>query len=215
MAAVLKATKRDETGTSKARALRKQGSIPGIIYGHGKATVAITMNEHELEVVVQHGEHVIELDLGGKKENVLIKDLQFDTFGHEILHVDLTRVNLDERVEITVPIVLRGTAAGASEGGVVTQTASEVTLECVVTAIPEEFKVSVNDLNIGDSLHISDLPLAEGVTLVSDPNQLICSVTVVAEEEVAPAEEGEEGADEPEVIGEKKEDEEGAAGEGE
>ncbi len=215
MAVVLKATKRSEKGTNKARAMRKRGNIPGIIYGHGQEPVAITLNEHDLEVAVQHGEHVLELDLEGQPENVLIKELQFDTFGHEIIHVDLARVDLDERVEVTVPIVLRGTPAGAKDGGVLTQVLSEATIECVVTAIPEDLKLSVNNLNIGDTLHLRDLPLTEGMVLVGDPNQLICSVNIVVEKEVAPPAEGEEVAAEPEVIREKKEEEGEAAPEGE
>ena len=210
----LKATRRDALGTSKTRALRTQGLTPGIIYGHGQDNIAIAVSHHDLDVAIHHGERLLEIDLGDVKENVLIKDVQYDTFGQDILHVDLTRVDLTERVEIVVPIVLRGTPEGVNEGGVLNQQSSEVTIECVVTSIPEEIRVQVNALNVGDGLYIRDLELPGGATLVTDPDQPVCTVTVVIEAEPEPeAEEGETA--EPEVIGETKEDDEGASGEGE
>ncbi len=204
---LLKATKRDALGTRKARRLRQNGNIPGIIYGHGEQAVPVTLSEHDVELVVLHGERLLEVELDGETHNVLIKEVQYDTFGQDVLHVDLTRVRLDERVEVTVPIVLRGRPAGLDEGGVLHQMAPEATIECVVTGIPDDLRVNVADLKVGDSLHMRDLPLPEGATLLEEPEVLVCSVTVVAEEEEAPAE---EAAAEPEVIGEKKEGEEAA-----
>ncbi|MHC4563038.1 MAG: 50S ribosomal protein L25 [Planctomycetota bacterium] len=203
----LKATKRTDAGTHKARALRAGGKTPGIIYGHGQDNVAIALDEHDLDVAIHHGERLLEIDLGDAKENVLVKDVQFDTFGNKVLHVDLTRVNLKDRVEVTVPVVLRGTPAGATEGGVLQQQLSEVVVECVVTAIPDEIRSQVNDLGVGDSLVAADLELPEGAKLVTDGQQRICSISVLAEEEAAPAEEVEETV-EPEVIGEKPAEEE-------
>jgi len=208
MALMLKANKRTQVGTRAVRKLRKAGSIPGIIYGHSEAPLAITTSEHDVELALQHGERVLEMDVDGETINVLIKDVQYDTFGHEVLHVDLTRVNLDERVEVTVPVVLRGTPAGAEEGGVLSQNTSDVTIECVVTAIPEELRVDVNAMKIGDVLHLSDLTLPEGAELVDEPEAVLCSVQLVAEEEEEEEEEAvedEQGA-EPEVIGGKPEE---------
>ena len=199
----LKATRRSKMGTRPTRALRAQGLTPGIIYGHGKENVSIALNRHDLDVAIAHGERLLEIDLGKVKENVLVKDVQYDTFGQVIIHIDLTRVDLHDRVEVTVAVVLRGTPAGVDEGGVLQQQTSEVTIECLVTAIPDDIRTQVNALNIGDSLRVGDLELSEGATLVTDPQQLLCSVIVVAEEEVpAEREEAEAGA-EPEVIGEK------------
>ena len=204
--AVLKASKRSEIGSRKVQRLRKMGDIPCIIYGHGLDPQPVSLKKHDVELAILHGERVLELDVEGKKENVLIKEVQYDTFGHKILHMDLARVSLDERVEITVPIVLRGTPAGAKEGGVLTQTASDVTIECLVTAIPEEIRVTVNDMNINDVIHMQDLELPEGATLISDGDGVVCSVAVVAEEPEAPAEAEAEKAAEPEIIGEKPEE---------
>ncbi len=116
--AVLKATKREEIGTRQVRRLREQGLIPAVIYGHGEGAVSVTLNEHEVELAIQHGERLLEIEFEGKMHNVLIKEVQWETYGQEVIHVDLARVDLDERVEVTIKIVLKGTPAGASEGGV-------------------------------------------------------------------------------------------------
>jgi len=203
--AVLKATKREGTGTRKARQLRNQGLIPGVIYGHGLESTPVTLSEHDVELAIMHGERLLEVDLDGKKENALIKDVQYDTYGQVVTHLDLARVNLDERVEVTVAIVLKGTPAGvAEEGGVLQQIAAEAKIECPVRAIPESIDVSVSDMGIGQSLTIADLSLPDGSRCLDDPAAPVAVVRVVAEEEAAPAEE-EEAPAEPEVIGEKQE----------
>jgi large subunit ribosomal protein L25 len=178
------------------------------VYGHGEEPLAVTLSEHEVELALLHGERLLEVDVDGKKHNVLIKEVQYDTFGHEVLHVDLSRVALDERVEVTVPIVLRGTPAGVAEGGVLHQAGTQADIECLVTAIPEEIRVPVAAMNIGDAFYMRDLDLPEGAHLLSEPDALVCSVTVVAEEEELPAEE-EAPAAEPQVVGEEAEAEEG------
>ncbi|MDP7162294.1 MAG: 50S ribosomal protein L25 [Phycisphaerae bacterium] len=202
--AVLKATERTEIGTRKVRSLRREGLIPCIVYGHGKDAVPITLSRHDLETAIHHGERLLEIKLGGHNQNVLIKEVQQDTFGQEILHVDLTRVSLDERVRVTVPIVLRGTPAGLDQDGVLQQAAANLEIECRVNAIPDEIRVSVTHLNVGDSIHMKDLELPESAVLVSNGEVRVCSVSVLAEEEVA-EEAAPEGTEEPEVIGEQKE----------
>jgi len=200
----LKATRRDELGSRRARRLRKAGRIPGIIYGHDEDPMAVTLSRHDVDVAIHHGERLFEVDVDGAKQNVLLKEVQYDTFEHEILHVDLARVELDERVAVTVRIVLRGTPLGVSEDGVLTQSAAEANIECMVQSIPEEIVVPVTDLKVGDAMHMRDLPLPQGATLLDDEDALVCRVTVVAEE--VEAEAVEEGAEalEPEVITEKK-----------
>ena len=200
--ALLKANVRSELGTRRVRRLREKGRIPGIIYGHGEEPVPVTLDRHDVGVAIQHGERLLEIDLDGRKHNALFKDVQYDALGQDILHVDLTRVSLDERVEVTVPIELRGTPAGAAEDGVLQQIAAEVTIECLVTAIPDDIRVSVSQMRVGDQLYMRDLPLPQEASLVSNPDEMVCSVTVLAEErEEAPAEE----AAEPEIVGGEKE----------
>lgn len=201
--AVLKADKRLEAGTRKARKLRKEGLLPGIVYGHKQEPLSITINEHDVEMAIKHGERLLELQIGSKKENVIFKEVQYDTFGQHILHVDLARVDLHERVEVTVPVILRGSLA--SDEGVLNQSLSALSISCLVTAIPEDLRASIKDLNIGDSIRAGQIELPEGAELIGDPEALICTIIMVAEEEVEPVE-AEEGQAEPEVIGEKKEE---------
>jgi large subunit ribosomal protein L25 len=210
----LKATKREEKGTRNARRLRAAGNVPAVMYGHGEATTELSLPTHEIELALLHGERVLDIEIDGNTENALVHDVQYDTFGQELLHVDLVRVNLNETVEVTVPVVLRGTPKGTDEGGMLQQITAEVTVECLVRNIPEEIRVYVNDLEIGDTLFASDLEVEDG-KIIEDPETPIASVTFISEEEVAEGEE-EEGAAlaEPEVIGEAEREEE-AEGEGE
>jgi large subunit ribosomal protein L25 len=196
----LKATKREALGTHSARRMRKDGLTPCVIYGHGQETVHVALNEHDLNLAIHHGEHLLEVDLGGAKETVFIKDYQYDVFGHVLLHADLTRVNLNESVEVTLPVVLRGTPEGLKEGGVVQQQNSEVTIMCLVTNIPEDIRPLINDMQVGDVLTIGDLELPDGAELVTDASLPVCSVTIIEEREEV--EEFDADAA-PEVIGEK------------
>lgn len=205
----LKAIARTNMGTRRARDLRREGMVPGIIYGHKEPPVAFAVSEHDLGRLLQHGEHLVELDLDGQKGNYLVKDVQYDPLGVQVVHVDFARVNLDEAVEVTVPVTLRGTPAGAADGGVLMPALAVVKVRCLVTSIPEEIRVSVKDLKVGDVLHVRDLPALEGVTILLDGDAIVASCQRVAEEVAAPVVEGEEPA-QPEVIGKgKKEEEEG------
>ncbi|MGB2821084.1 MAG: 50S ribosomal protein L25 [Phycisphaerae bacterium] len=202
--ALMKASTRKELGSRAVRRLRDEGLIPGIIYGHNEEAVPVTLSEHDLELALQHGERLLEVDVDGKSQNVLVKDVQRDTFGQIVIHVDLFRVSLDDRVEVTVPVVLRGTPAGEADGGVIQQGVTDVSIECPVAAIPDEIRVMITHLNVGDSIQLKDIQLGEGLTLLDDPDSVLCSCAVIGEEvEVAAEEEAE-----PEVIGEEKEGEE-------
>ncbi len=212
----LKATKRDNKGTRAARRMRAEGHVPAVLYGHGEATAELTLPTHEIELALLHGERVLDIEVDGNTENALIHDVQYDTFGQILLHVDLVRVNLNESVEVTVPIVLRGTPKGTDEGGMLQQITAEVTVECLVRNIPDDIRVYVNDLEIGDTLFVRDLEVENG-KIMDDPDTPVASVTFISEEEVAEGEE-EEGVSlaEPEVIGEvEAEEEDQAAPEGE
>ena len=147
------------------------------------------------------------MDIDGKKETLLVKDLQYDYLGKSAIHVDLMRVNLNERVTVEVAIKLRGTARGVQEGGIVEELLSHVEVECKVVDIPENLSVSISDLGIGDSIHAGQIKLPDGFELITDADAL---VVVCHEAKVAVEEEAVEGAEgaaaEPEVITEKKQD---------
>lgn len=207
----LKATPRTQTGTRHARREREAGRIPAIIYGHKEDPEPIALVAHDVEVRLAHGARVLTLDVGGKQGQYLIKEVQYDYRSPVPIHLDLMRVDMDERVKVTVPVELRGTPKGVSEGGVLDQMLTEVEVECLVTQIPEMFRPLAAKLGMGDSLSIADLEVPRGVTINHDPEEKIAMVRllVVEEpeaEEVAPEEEEAQ----PEVIGRAKEEQEEA-----
>jgi large subunit ribosomal protein L25 len=206
--AQLTAKVRQELGSRRNKRLRDAGFVPGVIYGHKEAVVPVTLPKKELVGHLNHGAHLFSLALDGKSENVLVKDVQYDHLGIEVLHVDFTRVDLNERVTVTVPLVLKGEPKGEAEGGVLTQVMSDIEIECLVTQIPDEIRHSVAELGLGDVVHVSDLKLPEGVRAIPEPEQIVATVKEVVEE--APAEVA-EGAAEPEVIGKAAEEGEAAA----
>lgn len=207
-AVVLKAERRKQSGTRSARKLRKEGKVPVILYGHQEEPVAAQMSYHDLALELHHHHKLLEVLLEGKKVQALVKEVQYDHLGDKVIHVDLTRVSLDERVQVTVPITLRGTPAGASEGGVLEKMITEVELECLVTNIPEEIRASINHLQVGDTLTAGELELPEGTLLITEADSPVATVSVMVEEEEVEEEADAEAAAEPEVISKKPSEEE-------
>ena len=202
---------REGLGSRKVKRLRDQGLIPGVVYGHKEVVVPVTLPKKELTTHIERGAHVFDLSLDGKSEKVLVKDVQYDHLGLEILHIDFARVSLDERVEVTVPLELKGEPKGAAEGGVLQQIVAELEIECVVTDIPDRVIHNVSEMAIDDVLHIKDLKLPPGAKALQDEDLIVAMVKVIEEEAAAPAAEGESA--EPEVIGRKAEEGETAEGE--
>ncbi len=208
MSEVLQVEKRDWTGKRRVRRQRAQGRIPAVLYGHGEEVVHLSAAESDLAAVLRHGSHLVDLD-GAVKESALIKDIQWDTYGMEVLHVDLTRVSADERIVLTVAVELRGVAPGLKQGGVVDQLLHEIEIECPAVSIPSSLEANVNHLELDQTITAGDLELPAGATLTGDASQAVVQCSEPAAE--VEVEEGEPGAAEPEVIGAKKDDE----GEGE
>jgi len=206
MSDILNVKMRETRGTRNARRMRREGKIPAVLYGHGEANHGLTVEADEMAAVVRHGGRVVELR-GALSEKAFIRDLQWDTYGLEVVHVDLTRVSEHERVEVKVAVELRGHAAGVKEGGVVEHFVHEIEIECEALSIPDRIEVNINDLMIGDSVTAGDLPLPSGARLISAAEAVVVQcVEARAEEEeeeaaVAP------GVAEPEVIGRKAEEE--------
>ena len=211
--AQLTAKPRNELGSRANKRLRDSGFIPGVIYGHKEAVVPVTLPKKELVTHLDRATHVFDIALDGKSEKVLVKEVQYDHLGLEVVHVDFARVSLDEKVEITVPLELKGTPKGEADGAVLQQIVMELEIECLVTDIPKEIVHNVSDMEKDSVLYIKDVKLPPGVRCTQDEDLLVATVKEI--EEAAPAEAAvEEGAAEPEVIGRKAEDEEGAAAEG-
>jgi large subunit ribosomal protein L25 len=205
---VLVAQPRETRGTRAARRLRQQGLVPGVVYGHKEATVSVAVPEDELTRAIRTGLHILDLKADGSTQTVLIKDVQWDALGKELLHVDFTRVAADERVVVTVPVEVRGTAPGLAEGGVLDQPVHSLQVECLVRAVPESIRVPVGELHLGGMIHVRDLTLPPDVRVVADPDTVIVHVTAkqVVEEPAAAAPAAAE-AGEPEVIGRQKAEE--------
>jgi large subunit ribosomal protein L25 len=199
---------RSELGSRANRRLRQAGFIPGVVYGHKEAIVPVTLPKKQMLTYLEQGVHVFDLDLDGKAEKVLVKDVQYDHLGAEVLHVDFARVSLDEKVEVTVPLELRGTPKGEQDGGVLQQMISDIEIECLVTDIPDVIRHSVSDMGLDAVLHISDLQLPPGVKALQEPDVIVATVREVIEAE--PTEAAEAETAEPEVIGRKAAEEEEA-----
>lgn len=205
MAEVLNVKRRKPQGKREARRLRAGGSVPANLYGHGEENVSLSLRSDEVKAMVRHGARVIDLQ-GDVNEKAFIRELQWDTYGTSVLHLDLTRVSADERLEVKVSVELRGTAVGATQGGVVEQVIHDVDIECLATDIPEKLFLRINDLQLDGELTAQAIELPPGVKLVSDPEELVVHCVRPAAEEELEAATG-EGA-EPEVIGRKAEEEE-------
>ncbi len=209
MAEVLNVEVRQTRGKRHARRMRVAGMIPAVLYGHGEATVSLTVSAEQLDAAVRHGSRMVNL-AGAVDEMALISELQWNTWGTNVLHADFTRVSEHEKVKTQVTVELRGEAPGVREGGVIEQLIHEVQLECKATDIPDKITVSVNTLKLYDSITVADLELpAEGVVLAKAEAVVVQCVEPAKEleEEGAEAVEGE-----PEIIGGRKEEEEGAEG---
>ncbi|HLL90303.1 MAG TPA: 50S ribosomal protein L25 [Tepidisphaeraceae bacterium] len=196
---------RSQLGSRANKRLRDAGRLPGVVYGHKEAVVPVVLPKKEVVNHLNKGTHVFSLALDGKAENVLVKEVQYDHLGIEVIHVDFARVNLDERVTVTVPIELKGDPVGEKEGGILQQVLSEIEVECLVTEIPNAIVVNVSDLKVDDAIHVKELKLPAGVKALQDEDSVVVQVKTITEEEAAPA--AEEGAAEPEVIGRKADDE--------
>ena len=194
---------RSELGSRANKRLRERGKLPGVIYGHKLDTLPITLPKKEVIGHLDHGTHLFALSLGGKSENVLVKDVQYDHLGRDVIHVDFARVDLNERVEVTVALELKGTPKGEADGGVLSQIVSELEIECLVTEIPDMIVFNVSELGLDSVVHIKDLKLPPGVKALQDEDLIVATVKEI-EEETDEAAEGETA--EPEVIGKKVEE---------
>ncbi len=196
------------TGSRVSRKLRKAGRIPAIIYGHKQDPLPISLTREAVWEMIKKSTHLAELNIGGTTETVLVRDVQWDHLGKEIIHLDFGRVSADESIETDVRVEIRGVPAGAAEGGMMEVLVHELRVTCRAGAIPETIRVDVSNLGLDQGIHIKDLKLPEGVTTDADPDSLVVHVVSRAEAPATPAE-GEASTTQPEVIKpERKEKEE-------
>jgi len=198
---------RELLGTRNTRRLRATGQIPAVLYGHNQVTMSLSIPKEQVAIVLRRGGRLVDL-AGDVSETALIRQVQWDPFGVDVLHLDLFRVSAEESVEVTLPIELRGTAPGTKEGGVVEHVRHEANIRCPVLVLPDKLELSIANLHLNKHLTFADIPLPAGAEMLSDPEQQVVHC-------VEPVDELEEGvageSAEPEVIGRKKDEE----GEGE
>jgi large subunit ribosomal protein L25 len=204
MALQLAVESRDTQGKHNNRRLRRSGKIPGILYGHGLENVSLAVAADALTAAIRHGSRLVSLT-GAANESAFIRELQWNTWGTHIVHVDFTRISEHEIVEVRVPVELRGEAPGVREGGVVVQLIHEVEIACPASVIPEKLAVNINHLMLNESIVLSSLVLPEGAkVLAADLEAVVVECVVPMEEpEAAEAVPGE-----PEVIGAKEKESE-------
>ena len=179
--ATLSATLRSESGKGAARALRRAGSVPAVIYGHKRQPMSLSVPTRELERLLERVSAettVVELSIDGKVSRTLIREIQKHPYKKQLVHVDFLELVAGEMITVNVPLVLVGVSVGVrSFGGILDQTMRELEVTVDPSAIPNHIDVDVSALGVGDSIHVSDLKLPAGVTVLDDPE---ASVVVVA-----------------------------------
>jgi large subunit ribosomal protein L25 len=213
----LTAERRTATGRSAVRKLKAQGVVPAVIYGAKDKAEPLQVSRRDINAMLSHaaGENIlVELEIGGKSRLALVQEVQHAPLGNAILHVDFHAVSKDEVIQADVPLEPSGVANGVKNmGGLLEQNLRSLAIECLPRDLPDLISVDVSALNIGDAIHVREIPLPAGVTTRVQPDLTAFSVLAptVEEEPVAAAAEASAG---PEVIREKKEDPEAAAASG-
>ncbi len=202
----LKAQVRDRIGTRYSQRLRKSGKLPAIIYGHQQTPVAIAVDQAEVLMHLHHGAHLFSIEIEGSgTETCLVNELQFGYLGDDVIHLDFTRVDLDEEVEVAVHIKFVGTPEAAKKpGAVLTHDLTELEVICKANNIPEEIRVDLSKMQ--EVITVGEITLPEGVRTAIDPEHAIAHIDFIEEEEEGEAAEV-AGSAEPEVITERKESE--------
>lgn len=208
----LQAETRDKVGSRESRRLRDRGQLPVVVYGHGEPPQHVGVNAKLLSETLARGHQTLMLELQGKTQMCLVKQVQYDHLGMHPIHLDLTRVRMGERVQTSLPLefINEAEAPGLRETGATMQhPTAELQIEGPAGSLPESLSVDLSEMEAGATRTADQITLPEGITLVSPGDTVVATITLVAEEPVEP-EVAEAGA-EPEVIGEG---EEGGQGEG-
>ena len=195
----LKTRVRQSLGKNAARALRREGKLPAVLYGPDTQPLLLSVDTHELELAVKSGPSgqlllrlVIE---NGERttRQAMIKELQRDPLSREPLHVDFYEISMDRKISVKVPVVTAGTSRGVAMGGMLQIIRHELEIECLPDRIPEKIEIDITELDIGDSVHLQEIPLEEGVAFPPDANFTVLTILSPKKEEVpAEEEEGEE-----------------------
>ncbi len=196
----LKVRERDNFGSAESRRLRSSGWIPGVLYGGGNSSVPLAVEAKSLKKALgrEGGSAILSLAFDGKKKEhpAILKEYQSDPAGRGLLHVDFMEVRMDQPVEATVRLELVGNAAGVRDGGILDHSLRELHVRCLPGDIPEAVNYDVEQMQIGDSIKVADIPVPPKVEILNDPDSQVASVIppTIVREEAAPEEAEEEAA---------------------
>ncbi|MDD7363606.1 MAG: 50S ribosomal protein L25 [Firmicutes bacterium] len=208
--------KRDQVGTSSAKKTRAQGYVPGVYYAKEDEPVAVYAKANELQKVVDEAgtSALVDVELDGKKAKILFKEIQEHPFKNQLLHFDAYGVNLNEKIKLSIPVILEGREDIRVEPSVLLQLLEEVEVECLPTNLPSDAIVNVADMQIGDTLTVADLDVSsiDGIEVLTDAEESVASLQEPREEEIEDDAEEADAADVP-TVDETDSDEDEAEGE--
>lgn len=181
---------------SFVKELRANGHVPGVYYSHdSKESIPFMVTLKNLREALKSNSQVYKINVGDKSRDVIMKTIQYHPITEQILHIDLYGVKMDAKVTVKIPIIITGQSIGIKEGGVLNQSMSELDVACLPANIPQEIEIDISDLNLGDTLRIEDVSLADNIDIVGDSSMLIASIVAPAKQEEASEEDSLETAD--------------------
>lgn len=195
---------RHQTGAKESKIARKKGFVPGVLYYSGEEAISISIEKSILLRAMNSGQRIFEINQDGESQYTMLKQVQYHPVTDEVMHIDLMRVRRSEKMTISVPVVLVGDAIGVKEGGVLSQSLTQVEISCYPTDVPEQIDLKIDDLEINAALSVGDIDTgSEDIELISDASLNIVSIMAPVFEEVADEEvednedsEGQDSSDE-------------------
>ena len=177
---------RHQTGSKESKIARKKGLVPGVLYYSGEEAISISIKKSILLRAMNSGQRIFEINQDGESQYTMLKQVQYHPVTDEVMHIDLMRVRRSEKMTISVPIVLVGDAIGVKEGGVLSQSLTQVEISCYPTDVPEQIDLKIDDLEINAALSVGDIDTgSEDIELISDVSLNIVSIMAPVSEEVA------------------------------
>ncbi len=201
----LQAKIRKDSGSIKSRKNRRAGLIPAVLYGHKQENLMLFLDKKEFSKVIDARTKMVNLKMDSAEETAIIKEIQFDTFGKEILHADFIRTDLTEKITTQLSVVLYGTSPGVKEGGILDHPLKEIEIECLPADVQDNIRIDISELAIGDTIHISDIEFPANIKALGSPDIIVVSVHLAAVEKEVTEEELASG---PEIISARKPDKE-------
>ena len=177
---------RNQIGTKKSKIARKKGFVPGVLYYSGEQAISISIERSTLLRAMNSGQRIFEISQDGDSQYTMLKQVQYHPVTDEVIHIDLMRVRRSEKMTISVPVVLVGDAIGVKEGGILSQSLTQVEISCYPTDVPEQINLKIDGLELNSTLSVGDIDTgSEDIELISDASINIVSITAPVSEEVS------------------------------